>query len=174
MNTQITTSSKIYANSLISVNTDYDKVLDELKLVSEVIKNSKDLSETLKNPAISKQTKFEILEEVFKTRIDEKILNFLKVLLDKDKFGEFDEIYAAYLQMYDDIKNIKRVKVVSAIDLSDNWKTKITEKLNQKFQKTVIASWETDEKIIGGLVIKSEDEIFDASLKNKLYKLSKM
>ena len=51
---------------------------------------------------------------------------------------------------------------------------RINEKLHTRLQKNIIANWTTDENIIGGLIIKIDDDIIDNSLKNKLEKLSKI
>ena len=80
---------------------------------------------------------------------------------------------AAYKEDLDKINNIQRVEVVSAIELDDNSKQKIIDKLQHRLQKNVIAQWQTDEEIIGGLVVKINDDVIDSSLKNKLENLSK-
>ena len=170
--TQLTTASKIYANALIDLGT-FDETLKDLNVISEICSNSIDLVQVLENPTISVETKYELIDEVFSKDISEKTRNFLKILVEKKRFNEFEKIKNAYLEDLDDIKNIKRVNVVSAIDLSDNKKQEIVEKLKTKLQKDIIANWHTDKTIIAGLVIKVDDNVIDTSLSNKLKNLSK-
>ena len=53
-------------------------------------------------------------------------------------------------------------------------KTRLKEKLANKFQKDIILNYQKDETILGGLVIKFEDNIIDLSLKTKFDKLKKI
>ena len=170
----ITTSSETYANSLIETGLDNRLISDSLSAITEIIDKSEDFSQVMLNPAIPSSTKFEIIDEIFQNKIDEKIINFLKIIVEKNRFSQFKEIVSAYFEKSDEINNIKRVEIISAVELSENQKSKITEKLQSKLQKTVIPNWVLNEEIIGGLVVKYDDEVIDNSLKNKLEKISKI
>ncbi len=176
-NIQISLTAKNYADALVKLGQDnivsYDDILNNLKIIQEICSESKDLTDVLENPAISDETKFSIIDEIFTKYVNEKIRDFLKVLIEKKRFKEFEGIVAAYQEDLDKINNIQRVEVVSAIELDDNSKQKIIDKLQHRLQKNVIAQWQTDEEIIGGLVVKINDDIIDSSLKNKLENLSK-
>ncbi len=174
---QISTSEKIYADSLIQAGKDgamkFDDILNDLNTIKEITSQSKDLVQVMENPAIDDKTKYEIIDSVFSGQINNKIINFLKVLIDKKRFNELDNIIQAYSDELDKINNIKRVEVVSAVELTDEQIKKLTEKLQNKLQKNVIISREINKDIIGGLVIKIDDDVIDNSLKNKLESLSK-
>lgn len=174
---KISTSAQNYADSLIKVGQDgvmtYDAILADLNTIREITSSSPELVGVMENPAISVNTKDEILSNVFSNQIDEKLINFLKVLIDKKRFYELNEIIDAYSTKVDEIHNVKRVEVISAVEVSDDRKQRLIEKLQNKLQKTVIASWQIDKNIIGGLVIKVDDDVIDNSLKNKLENLSK-
>lgn len=171
---QISTIAKTYANSLFNSDSNYNDVLSDLNTVLDVTKNSKDFMQVMQNPAISADTKFEIIDEVFKNDLSEKVLNFIKILVEKNRFNEFEQIVQAYSDELDKINNLQRVEVISAVELSDNQKQRVSEKLQQKLQKNIFVNWTQDKEIIGGLVIKIDDEVIDSSLKNKLEKLSKI
>ena len=174
---QISTSEKIYADSLIQAGKDgamkFDDILKDLNTINEITSQSKDLVQVMENPAIDDKTKYEIIDSVFSGQINNKIINFLKVLIDKKRFNELDNIIKAYSDELDKINNIKRVEVVSAVELTDEQIKKLTEKLQNKLQKNIIISREINKDIIGGLVIKIDDDVIDNSLKNKLESLSK-
>ncbi len=174
---QISTSEKIYADSLIQAGKDgamkFDDILKDLNTINEITSQSKDLVQVMENPAIDDKTKYEIIDSVFSGQINNKIINFLKVLIDKKRFNELDNIIQAYSDELDKINNIKRVEVVSAVELTDEQIKKLTEKLQNKLQKNIIISREINKDIIGGLVIKIDDDVIDNSLKNKLESLSK-
>ncbi len=174
---QITTSEKIYADSLIQTGKDgamnFDEILNDLNIIKDVTSQSKDLVEVMENPAIDDKTKYEIIDSVFSNHINAKIINFLKVLINKKRFKELNNIIQAYSDELDKINNIQRVEVISAVDLSQEQMQRLTEKLHNKLQKNVILSTKLDQSIIGGLVIKIDDDVIDNSLNNKLESLSK-
>ena len=169
--TKVSTSAITYANSLFEAD---NNVLPDLNTVLDVINSSKDFKITMLNPSISLQIKYEILDEIFKKELSEKVLNFIKILVEKNRFNEFEQIVQAYSDEVDQNNNIKRVEIVSAVELSDNQKQKAIEKLEARLQKTVKVDWTVDTSIIGGLIIKIDDDVIDTSLKNKLDKLSKI
>ena len=176
--TQITLSSKIYADTLIRLGQDgsvsFDEILENLENIQKICASSNELVSVLQNPTISIDTKNSIIDEVFSQNIDDKIKNFLKIIIDKKRFNEFNSIVSSFKAELDKINNIKHVEIISAINLDDNTKQVILTKIENKIQKQVIANWTVDNSIIGGLVIKFDDNIIDSSLKQKLEKLSKI
>lgn len=165
------TSAITYAKSLFEAN---KEALQDLNTVFEVMNSSKEFELTMLNPSVSLQVKYDIVDEIFKKELDEKVLNFVKILIEKNRFNEFSQIIQAYSDVLDEANNVKRVEIVSAIELSDTQKQKTINKLKAKLNKEVKVDWTLDTGIIGGLVIKIDDNIIDTSLKNKLDKLSKI
>ena len=169
------TSSKNYAGAMQELAKDnimtYDDIRTDLNTVKQIVASSYDLKNVLENITVSTDVKNSIIDDVFKTQINEKIVNFLKILTDKNKFSEFYDIQAAFEAIYNDFKGIKPVSVTSAIMLDDEQKSRIIDKLQTKLNKQVIAEWKLDESIIGGLIIKIDDNVINSSLKNKLEKL---
>ena len=174
---QISTSEKIYADSLIQTGKDgamkFDEILNDLNIIKEITSQSKDLVAVMENPAIDDKTKYEIIDSVFSKQVNDKIINFLKVLISKKRFQELNNIVQAYSDELDKINNIKRAEVISAVELSKEQMQKLTKKLQNKLKKNVVIKSSLDKNIIGGLIIKIDDDVIDNSLKNKLENLSK-
>lgn len=57
--------------------------------------------------------------------------------------------------------------------MDENIKQRILEKLQLKLHQNVIAEWKIDTDIIGGLIVKIDDDVIDSSLRCKLENLSK-
>ena len=171
-NTKNTLIAERYVDALISLadkgELTYSKIADQLNLIKDILNQSADLSEVLVNPIISVENKKEILEKVFLNEIDTKILNFLKILIDKNRFFAFGDIFEVFNKSIDKLNNIKRVQVVSAVVMTEDLKSKLKSKLETKLQANVMIESQIDAGIIAGLVIKIEDNIIDMSLKHKL------
>ena len=97
----------------------------------------------------------------------------MKILISKNRINEFGGIYADFVEKLNVIHNIQPVKIVSAIELDDNYKNNIVNKLSSKISKTIQPEWCVDKDIIAGLKIKINDDVIDMSLKNRIDKLSK-
>ncbi len=174
---QISLAAKNYAEALIEVAEDgkisFDKISSDLLAIKETFDESEDLREVLINPAITDADKINIINSIFSGKIDEYLLNFLKVLILKKRISEFNSICEDFTAKLNDIHNIQPVKIISAVELSDTYKKAVVDKLNAKLGKTVQPLWILDEDIIAGLMIKINDDVIDMSLKNRIDKLSK-
>ena len=174
---KISQTAKIYADALTKMSQDgsvtYEDILKDLETVSTILKSSADLKNVLITPAVPTEQKQEIITDVFTNQISPNMVNFLKILAEKKRFGEFEEITEAYKEELDEINCIKRIAVISAVDLTEDYKQKIINKLQEKLHKTIYATWQKDETVIGGLVIRIDDNVIDTSIKNKLENLSK-
>jgi F-type H+-transporting ATPase subunit delta len=169
--------SKRYSDALVQLaeggRLSYEKISSDLNVVESTLSQSLDLNEFLNNPLISVDDKKEIIIKVFSNEIDDLIVNFLKVLVDKDRFSAFKEVTISFKEALDKVNNISRVKVTSAVNLPDDTKNRLKSKLEEKMQKAVVLDWEINPNIIAGLVIQMGDNIIDTSLKQKLEDLSK-
>lgn len=172
----ISTVSKIYAKSLIDIAADsnsLDLFHEQLGEVLNTFNSSNELQKVMSNPTISVENKIQVLEEVFASRVDKKILNLLKLLVEKNRFSEFESIYHAYCEMFDKKSNKKAVEVVSAVKLSFEDKTNVLFKLEHKLNCEITPSWSVDENIIAGLLFKFDDYVIDTSVRTKIESLSK-
>lgn len=166
-----------YSDALVDIAKEgkltYSKISADLNLIKETLTLSKDLNDVLTNPIVSIENKKEILDKVFSNEIDLLILNFLKVLVDKNRFFIFDEILESYNNALDNINNISRIQVTTAVQMTGEAKDKLKEKLETKLKKNVVLDLDISPDIIAGLVIRIGDNVIDLSLKHKLEDLSK-
>ena len=166
-----------YANAVLEFADDKlskDTILDELSNVQLSIENSDDLKKVMASPVINNKDKKQLLETVFtKAGINKTILNFLKLLVDKDRFNIFESIVKECRFEINKEKNRLGFKITSAIDLSSHEKAMIKVKLEKVLKKEVDLDWEVDNEIIGGLVFETDDNIIDCSLLHKLQTIKK-
>lgn len=177
VNTKNTLIAERYSEALIGIAKDgkltFDKISKDLELIKNTLLQSKDLEDILNNPIVSIENKKEILEKVFSGEIDNLILNLLKLLVEKNRFVVFSDVIVAFKKSLDDINNISRVDVTSAIKMTKELEEKLKTKLEEKLHKNVILNTEINPDIIAGLIIKIGDNIIDTSLKHKLEDLGK-
>lgn len=174
---QISLSAKNYSKALVEMVRDnvisFEDLSKDLATVSEILETSQDLRLTLENPTVSEAVKSQIVEEVFKNEVHPQVVSFLKVLIDKNRFSEFSQIKADYEIKLDDVNKIQAVEITSAVELSEEYRERILQKLGEKLQKNIRPNWKVDENIIAGLIYRINDNVIDTSIKSKLDKLNK-
>ena len=174
---QISLSAKNYSKALVEMVRDnvisFEDLSKDLATVSEILETSQDLRLTLENPTVSEAVKSQIVEEVFKNEVHPQVVNFLMVLIDKNRFSEFPQIKADYEVKLDDVNKIQSVEITSAVELSEEYRERILQKLSEKLQKNIRPNWKVDENIIAGLIYRINDNVIDTSIKSKLDKLNK-
>lgn len=177
VNTKNILIAERYANALVEIAKEgkltFSKIGEDLNTIKEILNQSKDLNDVLINPLVSIEQKKEVIDKVFSKEIDAITVNFIKVLVDKDRFDAFNEVLDAYNIALDNINNISRINVTSAVEMSDEAKAKLKNKLETKLKKNVIMDLNINADIIAGLVIRIGDNIIDMSLKHKFEDLSK-
>lgn len=169
--------AKRYAKSLIEINKEdkvsYDVIQNSLNNTKEILNSSKELFEVLNNPIVSAVDKEEIVNSVFQNDTDEITRNFLKLLINKNRFSAIYDIIEEYNDEVDIVKNIKKVDVISAVELNDNKKAEIQNKLKEKLNKEINITYTLDKSVIAGLIYKIGDNVIDTSLAHKMEKFKK-
>ena len=170
--------SKRWAKALIEL-TQEDKsisqqeVLDNLRDISTTLEVSDELSSVINNPSISVDEKQVVLCKLFQNKVLPIVYNFMFALNLKKRVGLIPLIMEEFARLLDDIQNISRIDIVSAIELSDEKKEQIKSKVAEKLQKDVVVNWDVDNDIIAGLIFKIDELTVDNSVRHKLEDLSK-
>ena len=174
--TLISTISKNYAEALMEIATEQkssEKIEKQLNQIFETIESSEDLRIVISNSSISTSTKIEIIDEIFKKSIDKKLLNFLKLLVEKNRFNEFEAIKTEFSNMLQKQSNKRTVEVYSPIELNFENKSNVLFKLEHKLGCEIAPIWKIDKSLIAGLAFKIDDCVIDTSIRAKLANLSK-
>ena len=101
------------------------------------------------------------------------VYNFLIALNLKKRVNIIGEIAQEFQKELERQNNVVRVNVTSAIDLNDDRKNDIRNRIADKLKKDVIIDWTVDNSIIAGLVFNINETIIDNSIRHKLDNLSK-
>ena len=169
--------AKRYAKSLVELMLDgennQEEIKSDLKNVKEILNSSPELNSAITNPVISAYDKEQIINSVFERDTKKTTRNFLRLLVEKNRFNLIFQIVEAFNKMLDKINNLTQVSVTGAIELDENVKNEIENKIKEKLNKEINITYNTDNSIIAGLIYKIEDDVLDTSLKHKLEELKK-
>lgn len=168
--------AKRYAEALFensNISNKLQLVFDNLKLIESVLNENFELKSFLENPVISHSDKKDVISEIFNEHVDESVKNLLFLLIDNNRFDLFFGVVIAYSNKLDETNNILKVKVISAVEVSEELKNALVQKLENKVSKKVVPEYEIKPEIIAGLIIEVSDKTIDTSLKTKLNNLKK-
>jgi F-type H+-transporting ATPase subunit delta len=117
------------------------------------------------------QALYESLQDTA-TKDHDKILdNFAQALALNNDTRMMDDIAAEYERLDKASKGIKIADVTSAHPMEKSTEKQIIEHLNKMVNGQVELRKKVDEKILGGVVIKLDDTLIDASVKTSLEEL---
>lgn len=150
-----------------------EDILDDLREVAECIDNSEELSNAINNPSISTEEKQIIMCKLFQNNVMPIVYNFLFALNLKKRLNIIGSIADEFRKELEKFKNIVRVNVTSAIELNDDKKNEIRNRIAEKLHKDVVVDWGIDADIIAGLIFNIDETIIDNSIRHKLDNLSK-
>jgi F-type H+-transporting ATPase subunit delta len=168
-NTKSTLIAQKYAEALLQVESN-EQVIDDLDLISEAIKDSKDLQELLNNPAIQKNQKKTILEQIFNKQ-KSSVINTIGLLIDKRRSSLISLVAREYKRLFFKKSGIEIAQIGSVTKLSETELNNIKEKLEKLFNKTINIENQENPDLIAGLKIQVAGKVIDSSLKNKLKNL---
>ena len=167
---------KVYADALFELSVE-DKTLEdtyeELKALKKIFDENYELVQLLSAPSMGEGEKQQVIDNIFKGRVSDTMLNFLKVLSDHGRVRFFDKIEEVFHALYNDSKGIMEVEVVTSEPLSDRLEQKLKAKLEAQSGKSVLINKSVDKSIIGGIILRYSDSEIDGSLKKRLEDLRK-
>ena len=170
-------ASKKWAKALLELaqedeSLSKENILSDLRNIADTFAISTELSDVINNPSVSTDEKQIVLCKLFQDKVMPIVYNFLFVLNLKKRLNLIHDIADEFEKELENLKNIVRVDITSAIDLSDERKANIRERVAEKLRKDVKVSWGVDEDIIAGLIFNIDDTVVDNSIRHKLDTLS--
>ena len=164
-----------YSKAVFSLGVDsgeFERIGQEIGAVVGAIESSDALRAILLSPQYDAEVKRGVVEAIAsKKGFTSTTKNFLLLLVDKGRLPLLPEMYRSYQKLSDEKAGRVNATVVTASELTDPLIKEIVTSLEKKTGKKVSLSSEIDPALIGGVVIKIGDIIYDGSIKTQLHKL---
>ncbi|NLW53000.1 MAG: F0F1 ATP synthase subunit delta [Tissierellia bacterium] len=170
MNNQV---SSVYSQALFDVAVEKEILIqskDELNLLKTLLEDNPKLRVILENPNIEKREKKDMVDVLMKDS-EQNTKNFVKVLLDNNRFDQFDNIVDQYIRRFNEKENIAPGIIYSARALDKEFVAKVEATLSKKLDKKVELENVLDESLIGGFTVKMDGKFVDNSIKGRLENL---
>ena len=170
----MTKTSNEYAQALFVLAQEEGRlkeITDSLDLVSDVFEENPDYLDFLSSPNIAKSERIKAIEDAFSGKVDNYVLYFLSLYCEKGHIRTFDECVAEFKALCDIANKVSVAEVVSAVELTENEKSALKNKLESVCGNSVTLVCSVDSELIGGITVSVDGKIMDGSIRRKLREL---
>jgi F-type H+-transporting ATPase subunit delta len=168
------TIAKNYAEALFIVATRHkqaERYGELLDAVAGAIGSERRLEVALDSPRVPKSMKQQVLSRALKGLAPIELVRFLHAVVRRGRQGLLTEISQEYQKLLDQALNRVHAGVTLARDANAKLQADIADRLAEVLGKTVIPHVLVDPAILGGVVVKVGDRIYDGSVRRKLQTL---
>lgn len=169
------TLAKRYAAALLTV-ADMKGTVEEteanLLALRDAYHKDARMRAVLHQPKLSRSQRKRILRLPFENRAHRTFLEFLDLLVDKNRVALIPEIADMFDRLADASQGVVRVGVKSFLPLSDSEQSTLRQKLVKITGKKVHLDLETDATLKGGMLIRIGDTVVDGTVARRLKALA--
>lgn len=164
-----------YALALIrlcSNSEEWENLRRELITIINLVSKNKEFRDFMENPIFPKNLKVNAIIRISdELKISEKVKKFLAIIVEKGRFPILGLIFKNFEDIWNKRNNIYKLEVISSISLSEEEKLQIIETLSKIKKGEIRADFTVDPEILGGIIIKEGNKIFDCSIRGNLERL---
>ncbi|MCK4999972.1 MAG: ATP synthase F1 subunit delta [Anaerohalosphaera sp.] len=144
------------------------EVMDDLERIVGVISGNDEFAALLNSQQLTGEEKTDIVQRIFKGRVSDLTLDFLRVLARRGRLSFLSGISDKYEVMVDVHHKRSLIEVTLAKSPSDDELEKLKNDLKDAINGDVKLVVNIDPEIIGGVIIKKGDKLVDNSLRRIL------
>jgi F-type H+-transporting ATPase subunit delta len=145
-------------------------VRGELQQVVQSLAEVPELAALLSDREADTRVKADVVADVFKDA-DGLVLNFLRLLVEKGRAGEIEDVAAEFEALVAAEEHVLDVELTTAFELSDNAFEGIVAEIEKQSGRRVRSTRSVDPDLIGGIVLQAGSMRLDASIRGRLDRL---
>ena len=164
-----------YAKAVLAIGTEnknLEKMGADLRSLSKAMKDSAELQSVLTNPAIRRADRRRVIDGLLSAIGAQPLTkNLVYLLLDSERMSSVPDISREVDAMIEARSGQITAEVISAKPLEIAQLTEITVALEKLSGKKVTVTKREDASLLGGVVAKLGDKVYDGSLRTQLRNL---
>ncbi|WP_163716061.1 ATP synthase F1 subunit delta [Mangrovibacterium lignilyticum] len=157
--------------SLAKEKKQLDLLKTDVELISTLCKDSADFRLLLESPVVKTSKKIKLIQAIFSKKINALSLSFLELITTNKREAHLPGICRNILNLYRLDQGVKTAVLTTAIDMKPAIIAQITAKLEKDLNAEIELSKQVDPKLIGGFVLRVDDQQIDASIASQLRKV---
>ena len=117
------------------------------------------------HPKIENKDKREVVVKVLNNPL---LINFLKTVIDNNRFSFIEEILKAYKDLLNESQNIAEISIFTQKALSEENKNKLINKFTKALNKKIMINEVINPSIVGGVRIEYQGNVLDQTINASL------
>lgn len=143
-------------------------ILRQLTILESSFSAEPEFLRLLDTPNLPKAERCDILDDCFRGRIEDYLLNFLKILTEKGCIRHFPRCVSAYQALYNRDQGILVVTAVTAVPLENRQMRELTKKLQRITGKQIQLVSKLDPGVLGGIRLDYDGKRLDSTVAHRL------
>jgi len=149
-----------------------DKVNQDMIFISGICKIP-ETKELLKSPIINPSKKTEIFHKILGNNVEKITLSLIDLTVKNGRESYIPAIARVFIHETMEYRGITESFLTTAVKVDDKIKKQISDLISKVFKTKVELEDTIDKEIIGGFILRVDDQYIDASVRNKLRKIKK-
>ncbi len=141
---------------------------EALLLVDTLLRETPEFGAFLQTPRIPVEEKKKVLRHALADEVPEAVLHFLFLAVEKRRQRLLREMARAYRDLLDEHQDRVRVEVQVAHPLDREALEVVKDRLSRYLGKEAVPEVEVNPELIGGILFRRGDTVFDGSLRRRL------
>jgi F-type H+-transporting ATPase subunit delta len=166
-----------YAKSLMDIAVEQktvEPIYQDMLGLQKIFNENRDLIALVQSPIIATDKKQSIFKAIFGGKINTITEQFINLIADKKREYFLPEIVKSFIAQYKEANHINTVSLTTAHELDEATKALILKNITEQLKgKTIDLHHKVDESLIGGFVLESNNNLFDASIARDLKDIQK-
>lgn len=165
------TVARSYAETLFELALRHDGLeayREGIDMVAGLLEQNPRLRLFLETPRVSDEDRKTVVRKAFEGKVPPNLLRFLLVTIDKRRQRLLVEMAREFRGLVDEHLGRQHVDVTVARPLDEETRALVTRRLSRLLGKTAIPHVRVDPEVLGGIVVRTEDTIYDGSMRRRL------
>ena len=160
-----------YARALHEEGAGEARIRSDMELIGTTLEQSPTLTACLHSPVLEREAKLAAVRAVFADRLHPLSMQFLRLVIERRREEQLPEMAHAYAGLCDAETGVLTAYVRTTLALSEREAADLTAALEQHTGHGIRLEVQTDSTLMGGMVVRVGDVVFDGSVRHQLERL---
>lgn len=150
-----------------------ENVIADVKLLIKSLGEIPELAEVFQNPIVKPSGKKAFVSSLLKGKVSEETIDFLNLEIENGREMYTQDILRNMLTIYRKEQGITAVTLTSATPLSKEQENSVADLVKKTRNTEVELQTKVDPTLMGGFILRVEDQQYDASVSSRLKQIKK-
>lgn len=150
-----------------------DAVEKDIENILRIFNESEEFCQFMNNPTLKISQKIKTFDTLFSGKLNKICLQFLYLLVHNNRDMYLKDICIYFISYYKKNQGVSEAVITTAFPLSKSHRDEIYAVIKKKFNFDIELTEKVDPSIIGGFVLRIDDQQVNASLSAQLNKIKR-